>query len=142
MCLYLSESHTRKSSRRIAYKVYKVRDGFLASSIYYWDFPDFPDLPGSRIYTHGKVYSNRQTTKLTIEEKNIRSVQKGIHVFLKRAHAMEWMSSCLVENVVEVEVDPEDHVADGYNESRHPCAVYTQITISEEQFKSALKKET
>jgi len=136
MCLTINGNLTKKGlkGRKVhsngMVKVWKclfyTREGFLIS-------PFYSDW-GCSHWKPGWKMSNRQSKKMTLEEKHYQRIYYGIHVYLNRKSARRAKASA--EVVVPVYVYKKDLIAIGYVDE----AVFNQVFFKKEDYNKALKK--
>jgi hypothetical protein len=138
MCLHVITSATeamkQKTGEIKAYKVYKVQK-IENTNIYKL----FSPIKLHKVKKAGSVVSNRKTNKLA---ENEITVEKGIHVFLSKESAEDFVC-CDDEYIVEVECDIKNLVAVGHDlfacQGYASAAVFTKINISKKEFDKTIK---
>ena len=103
-------------------------------------------IPGGYKYKPGWNKSNRNSVKITDQEKRTMSVHKGIHVFLSRETARNEVRFCnrfadcsyKTYKNVPVKVYEKELVSVGHFESKK-AAVFTKVFLKKDDYDKALK---
>lgn len=122
-----------------AYKVYIQLRAALSS-------PWWGNSPGGRIYGPGRLVSNRAQPRTTYEEQESRRISRGLHVATTRAAAESYLQYLRNSErmtglvIVPVTYQRQHLVGVGVDDlTGVSMAVVTELTISQNAFKTAMK---